>query len=209
MLSAPAIPGNRQLQQPAHQPIHQPQNMQQAALRPQEITGQFEPSHSSPRLLVDPQPVRRQPTIHGQPRPSLNQEESIFQILTSHRALRHLRLFIRPPSNLWPRWRLSVTDAIYTFLCYRLEKLGCRLQSLVVHSHQPNHMASCSWTVFELGEDKVCVSDEPSQQVWDVSDYEHLKLVQEPRMRFAGYHDRIRQLKAENGFRIPTEWLET
>lgn len=52
------------------------------------------------------------------------------------------------------------------------------------------------------------MSDEPLQQVWDVSDHEDLRLVEECEVRFSGYHHRVVGLKVGNAFRFPMGWLD-
>ncbi|KAG9514099.1 hypothetical protein KCV07_g8313, partial [Aureobasidium melanogenum] len=117
---------------------------------------------------------------------SIEEARSVFQALASMPKLIHLRLFIHKSillsSGCESRpWVLSITDAIYTFLYFgRRKNKGRKLQSLVVFSCDQNKKSAphMCWYVCEFGEDKVCISNVSTRQVWDVSNYENLRPVE-------------------------------
>lgn len=132
------------------------------------------------------------------------QEDPIFKILASYSTLRHLRLFV--DTHPFHPWSLSITDTIYLFLYFNRRETSCRLQSLVI-GNGPTPLHSF-WTIYELGDDKVFVSDVSSKQIWDVSDYANLQPTERSKMHFGGRQDHTKQLKEGEEFRMPTEWSD-
>lgn len=146
---------------------------------------------------------------------SIEEAQSIFQALASMPKLIHLRLFIHKSillsSGRQSRpWVLSITDAIYTFLYFRNRKnQGRKLQSLVVFSCDQDKKSAphMCWYVCEFGEDKVCVSNVSTRQVWDVSDYENLRPVERDRILLACGDDWWIHARKGDSFIYPHEWL--
>lgn len=146
---------------------------------------------------------------------SIEEAQSVFQALASMPKLIHLRLFIHESillsSGREPRpWVLSITDAIYTFLYFRKRKhQGRKLHSLVVFSCDQNKKSAphMCWYVCEFGEDKVCVSNVSTRQVWDVSDYENLRPVERRKILLDCRDDWWMYARKGDSFVYPHEWL--
>jgi hypothetical protein len=146
---------------------------------------------------------------------SIEEAQSVFQALASMPKLIHLRLFIHKSILLSSGresrpWVLSTTDAIYTFLYFRRRKnQGRKLQSLVVFSCDQNKKSAphMCWYVCEFGEDKVCVSNVSTRQVWDVSNYENLRPVERRKVLLDYRDDWWIHARKGDSFIYPHEWL--
>lgn len=147
---------------------------------------------------------------------SIEEAQSVFQALASMPKLIHLRLFIHKSILLSSGresrpWVLSITDAIYTFLYFRKRKSqGRKLQSLVVFSCDQNKKSAphMCWYVCAFGENKVCVSNVSTRQVWDVSDYENLRPVERRKILLNCGDDWWIHARKGDAFIYPHEWLE-